>query len=304
MGLGRHRWMLQGVAALFGCALVACGDNDAAPRPAGPSAAALAAAGEAAFFATLWGDADREREALELLGAAVRKNPADGRSYFLLGMTHLQRFARLVGPDPRTAPAPLREEIARARAALDRAVELLPDDRRVPGFRGAATFTEGVVTGDGRRIEEGLAQLRASVALFPEFNSFSFIGAVAPVVGPSDPLFAEVMEYVGDPLTAACSPFTQPEICGNAGKAPRNVEGSLVLFGDLFAKAGDARRATGFYTLAKAFPGAEGWRFRALVDERLRTVRERVALYQDGDPANDPPLIGVGAEACASCHYR
>jgi len=37
---------------------------------------------------------------------------------------------------------------------------------------------------------------------------------------------------------------------------------------------------------------------------RLQTVAERVALYQDADPSNDPRLIGYKEEACALCHYQ
>jgi hypothetical protein len=35
------------------------------------------------------------------------------------------------------------------------------------------------------------------------------------------------------------------------------------------------------------------------------TVSQRVALYANGDPADDPPLIGTGTgEACATCHHK
>jgi hypothetical protein len=69
---------------------------------------------------------------------------------------------------------------------------------------------------------------------------------------------------VRDPLNAGCSPFTQPEICGNLGKVAHNVEGSLVLFGDLYAKSGNAQKARAFYNLAltrfQTIGGA--WRFQ------------------------------------------
>src|SRR5712691_9413109 len=50
-----------------------------------------AAAGEAAFWDTLWADRPRADEALVLLRKAVRRDPRDGRAQFLLGMLHLYR---------------------------------------------------------------------------------------------------------------------------------------------------------------------------------------------------------------------
>ncbi len=288
---------LRSVVCALAFGLAACGDDGERGN-----AREFATAGQAAFWDTLFGREDRSAEAIEQLRLATRLDPADGRSFFLLGMMHLFRFSQQIEDFFEPSPAD-KAEIARAHDALERAVVLLPEDRRVPGFRGAATYMRGVVFQEEGLRELGLRQLRDSIQLYPEFNSFSFIGVVAPTVSADDPLYREVLAYVGDPLNAACSPFSQPEICGNAGKAPHNIEGSLVLFGDLFAKAGDMERAAGFYRLAKTPFSDEPWRFRDLIDERLRTLPTRVALYRDGDLRNDPPIIGYRQEACAICHF-
>ena len=98
----------------------------------------------------------------------------------------------------------------------------------------------------------------------------------------------------------------QPEICGNGGLAPRNAVGALILFGDLYAKAGDAASATRWYQLARGLSGGERtpYRFLDRIDGRLADVPGRVALYADADPTNDPPIIGAREEACAICHNR
>ena len=293
------------LAVVLACmALAACG-SDQVETDAGQRAAELASAGEAAFFDTLYGIADRGGETVDLLSRAVTLNPHDGPSQFRLGMMHMYRFSQSIA-DYRNATAAEQAEIRAAHRALDAAVPLLADDRRIPGFRAAATYMVGFVTHDPSLVTLGLEQLRAAIALFPEFNNFDFIGVVAPTVTADDPLYAEVLAYVGDPLTAACSPFNQPELCGNLGKAPHNVEGALVLFGDLYAKAGDTAKARSYYRLAQApFPTTGGpWRFQGLIQERIDTVNERVALYLDGDPSNDPPLLGYREEACAVCHYK
>lgn len=297
------RFIGAAVVALLVFGTVGCGD-DGEP-PASASAAGLAAQGELAFWDTLYGIADRGDEAVSLLSQAVALDPSNGKAQFRLGMIHMFRFSQSV----RDFHNPTRFEsdsIIAAHQALSAAVPLLPEDRRVPGFRAAATYMRGFVHGDQAQVQQGLVELRAAVTLYPEFNNFDFIGVVAPTVSADDPLYQEVLFYVGDPLNGACSPFDQPEICGNAGKAPHNLEGALILFGDLFAKAGDARKARGYYTLAGTpFPGTEGtWRFQSLIQDRLKNVAQRVALYKDGDPSNDPPLLGYAAEACAACHYK
>ena len=298
-------WWSWRAPALAIALLAGCGGSVPGGAGAGPMAAEAAARGEAAFYDTLFGRADRSDESVALLQDATAKNGRDGRSYFLLGMMHLFRFSQNV-TDRHNVSAPLKQEIDAAQAALDAAVPLLPADRRVPGFRAAATYTAGVINDDPQRSARGLSQLREAIALYPEFNNFDFIGAVAPVVPPDDPLFQEVLQYVGDPLSGACTPFDQPQICGNLGKAPHNVEGALVLFGDLFAKAGDRIRAAFYYRLSMtAYPTTGGpWRFAELAEERLQSVAQRVALYKDDDPTNDPPLLGSGREACAVCHFE
>ena len=68
-----------------------------------------------------------------------------------------------------------------------------------------------------------------------------------------------------------------PEVCANAGMAPH-------------------------YGLSNLLGGS--WPFRALAQDRVTTAAQRVALYQDADPANDPRIVGTGTEACAYCHRK
>jgi hypothetical protein len=139
------------------------------------------------------------------------------------------------------------------------------------------------------------------------------MGKIAPlVVGlivqaelPGTPAFAQAFNamdtYLSNPEALTCL-TDQPEICSTSGLAPSGLQGALVLFGDLYAKAGNAAQAGTWYTLASAVEA--GWPFEGLAAARLASVTERVAAYQDGDPSNDPPIIGARMEACASCHNR
>ena len=259
---------------------------------------------EKAFFDTLNGVRDRADEAVQLLEQAVARDPQDGRSYFLLGMMHLFQLSRentdIADPSERA-----KAEIEQASTALDAAVPLLTGDTRVPGFRAGATYVRGVLLGELETERLGLTQLRDAFALYPLFNTFDFIGTVPAIVAPGDPLLAEAVSYLEYALSPEGLARCTPRICFNEGKAPHNIEGSFLLFGDIFAKAGDRDRAQMYYQGSASFAAASGWRFRASIEERLATLDQRIALYQDGDPANDPPVLGrVGTESCAYCHYR
>lgn len=263
----------------------------------------LVTVADAAFWQTLWAEADREEESLALYEQAIAANPDDGRSYFLKGMMHLYRYGHSISSfDEFNEFAAA--EIAQANADLDRAVELTPENRGYPGFRGAATFQHGVTLDDTALRELGIDQLRASMELWPIFNRFSFLGTVAAVVPADSELFREAYGHFIDLLSPASLAQCTGEICGNAGRAPRNLEGSGILFGDIYAKAGNLQQARGWYQLAFGAGSATGWRFTGIAQQRLATAPERVALYRDEDPDNDPPLVGLANESCAICHAR
>jgi hypothetical protein len=233
-------------------------------------------------------------------------------------MLHLYRFGQGTVRYDEVGDA-ARADLIAANDAFARALPLLWDgstgDSRVPGFVAAAKFGLGVVQNDAALQAEGLADLEAAVAVNAFFNVFDLI-PVAQALPATDPRFAQVFpllrSYISDPNTLMCV-VTQPEICSDLGLAPRNVAGALMLFGDVFVKAGaldpaNVAQAESFYYPVAAFAVSQtpGYRFEQALAERIGPGKAaaRAALYQDDDPSNDPPIIGAGREACAVCHYR
>jgi len=261
----------------------------------------LVTVADAAFWQTLHGAAERGDESLALFTDAIEADATDGRSYFLKGMMHLYRYGRSLTDFVEFSDF-ARQEIVQANADLDMAVELVPENRGYPGFRGAATYQNGITNADPELEQLGIDQLRASMELWPLFNRFSFLGTVAAVVPPDAPIFTEAVEHLVDLLGPEGLSMCTPQICGNAGRAPSNLEGSGILFGDIFAKAGNLTQARGWYQLAVGSGTASGWAFTELARERAANVAARIALYQDEDPSNDPPLVGLANESCAICH--
>lgn len=266
-----------------------------------------AAAGEAAFWDTLWADRPRADETLELLTRAVRRDPRDGRSQFLLGMLRLYRSAG--DPTSFDFAHPTPEGMAEIRAAQEpfaRAVELLPLDTRVPGFRAAATYADGFVHGDAMQTALGLSRLDEAVAANALFNAFDLFAVVAPITpGGSAYYQSRILGLVDfilkDNLTC---PAVVPHTCSNDGMAPHNFEGTLIELGDLYAKGGRLADAQQWYAFARALGQSFHYRYQAIADERVAHAADRVALYQDADPGNDPPILGGGGAGCVYCHNK
>jgi tetratricopeptide (TPR) repeat protein len=272
----------------------------AARRPTKP-----AAAGEAAFWDTVWADDPREDEALALLEKAVRKQKKDGRSRFLLGMLHLYG---LQDSDPF---APTADELRKMEAAqehLDAAVELLPNDPRIAGFRAGLTYASGVAHGDEALKTLGRERIEAAVAADVLFNSFDYfaIASAFDDVRGDDPFWQSRFVDLADVVlmdNLDC-PTTRPETCGNVGMAPHNVEGTFFLLGDIYAKGGRPADAEAWWSAAKALGDAVGYAHLGLADERLGQGAARAALYADDDPTNDPPIVAAGIGYCRYCHNK
>lgn len=273
----------------------------------------VGALGEAAFWDVL-NQVDHseanQQATLALLDKAARRDRQDGRSRFLIGMLHLYRFGQQVVTYDNVSEA-ARADAHAAVQWFDEALPLLWDsatltgDSRVIGFVGAAKFARGVIENDAALQAEALQILDVALQVNAFFNVFDLI-PIIQTLPPNDPRFAaaynHVISYLENPETLACV-GTQPELCANAGMAPSNISGSLTLFGDMYAKGGNLANATQWYTLANALTPAT-WPFKPILTARLADVAGRVALYQDSDPTNDPPIIGAGAENCAVCHTR
>lgn len=265
---------------------------------------------ERAFWAVLHGDSTDVDGAFALLDKATRRARSDGYSHFLTAMLHLYRFGGRVTDYPHADPATHADVLA-AREAFTRAVPLLWDgvtgDSRVPGFEASTTFVTGVLTGDAALKAQGLQEIAVAAAANPLFNSFNELGAVVPTLAYDSPELAAVVDRLDTyfpVLGAQCG--TQGETCFNAGLAPHNLEGTFLLFGDVYAKAGRPVDAVRYYDTAVSIGAGDGWRpqFLQSAVERAGSVDDRVSRFRDGDPTNEPPLLGVAGGACAYCHNR
>ena len=153
---------------------------------------------------------------------------------------------------------------------------------------------------------QGLADLERAVEVNSFFNVFDYIPVLQflPPVRSGLSAGVRLLHDLSRPTPPRCSAsVTQPEICSNAGFAPHNIQGSLTLFGDIYAKAGDLTQAEIWYGLVRCSPTRRAGSFCPPSRSGANTAA-RVALYADDDPSNDPLVIGAGPEACLNCHNR
>lgn len=269
---------------------------------------------EAAFWETLLGEADRSDQTLALLAQAEARDTRDGRLPFLTAMMHLYQFGKQVTHYPSATPLQA-THIAAARTAFARALPLLYQpgvgDSRAIGFSSGTTYVAGVLANDPVLRAQGRDEMATAAAANSLFNSFNPIGVVPPAVFPTDPAYQEAVDLLDNYFPVAARDCLGPagiqgEVCFNDGLAPHNLEGTFLFFGDVYAKAGRIDDARQRYQASLAFGQTYGWRpeYLAEVQERLDDLPRRVALFQDSDPTNDPPMVGVANAGCAHCHYQ
>jgi hypothetical protein len=240
---------------------------------------------------------------LALLGRAVRQDPRDGRSQFYLGALHLYRGGPV--PDPSTPANPSgTADLRAAQAPLDRAAELLPHDSVPAVFRALTTYLNGFVDRDPARTTRGLAQLEEASTRNRFFNKSVELFIVPRFYPGTSEFYRVQLQRLNEVLTEATTrPGTYPDVF-RSRLVPHDPEGAALFFGDVAAKGGRLAQAQLWYGIAQGFGRASGYPFQAIIEERVAHAAERVALYQDGNPSNDPPILG-GQELspCTYCHY-
>jgi hypothetical protein len=92
------------------------------------------------------------------------------------------------------------------------------------------------------------------------------------------------------------------ERCRDNAAAPHNVPGSLMLFGDVYARVGLEAEARSYYEQALAAESAPTWHLTGEAQAVLDDLEARIAAFTDADPDNDPAFFLSGPSTCSGCH--
>jgi hypothetical protein len=188
-------------------------------------------------------------------------------------------------------------------------------------FLGIQQVKIGRLTMNTAIVQQGLAALDRSIQAWPQFSLFckalaydslpvsdpNFMIAVQAMYDtfqscfgePIDPNNPDISKYL-DQATAV----GPNRACWNDWIAPHNAEGTYLYVGDLLVKLGNVAAARVAYNDAKLIKEYPQWPYSALLDARLNSdLNARALLYQDGNPANDPPIGGdADSRGCTVCH--
>ena len=74
--------------------------------------------------------------------------------------------------------------------------------------------------------------------------------------------------------------------------------------GDVLAKAGQRAEALAAYEMARSAAEYPQWDYGALLDERIESIDDRIAAFDDTDPANDPDVAWTSNNQCSICHRQ
>ena len=320
--MGQRGFIGIGVAVALlagGCARLA---GWSAPAKA-PSAERTAAARSAddLFWRTLHdGDYDKTAAGLTALQAAYLENPRDAVTAAHIGWVHIWRLGERARLDP--VPPGITDEAVLSRRYFEEAVRLNPGEARYQGFYAATLLAEAEIHQDEKLRRQGYYTLLDAVAAFPEFNDFTAGYVLSSRPYDSD-RFKEGLDdqwrnldvCVGATVDRRHPDYAQymrletregpKRVCWNSSIAPHNFEGFFLNFGDMLVKAGEPEIAVTMYANAKLTPDYAQWKYRDVLEDRLRNAAAYVEPFRQDKPAPGAPrIMGQSRFACMACHQE
>lgn len=312
--------------ALGGCSFLAV-QTAPAKLPA-TERTALAKQADAVFWRTLHGGQyDGIGAALEIQTAAYLESPGDAVSAARAGWLHIWRLAessRLA-----SVPATITNDAVMARRYFEEAVKLAPGEARYVGFLGAALLAEGSIHKDEALTRRGYFTLRDGISAWPEFNLFTG-GYVMSGLPHDSPGFREGLGWQWRTLDLCAGETvsrTEPDFggymrlatqdgpkraCWNSWIAPHNFEGFFLNMGDMLVKSGDWQTARKVYANARHSPDFATWKFREVLEARIREAPANVAAFaaeagrgtSGTSGTSGTPMMFGSSYACSACHMK
>lgn len=268
----------------------------AATLAAGTGRHPLALKAEQEFFTVFNGNPRARTAPLRSLWTAAVSDPADPRTWLLLGLDHLWIAAEGDKTNPTTI-----EHLVLAERFLARAQELDPNDRRIPSWLVPVRLSLAGLLGQNHKEAEILRDLEAAYAEDPNFHSFSIalLGVASDRRSPEFQRGLAALRSTSSGCTAADDPS-----CQNRPHWPHNQEAYETFQADYELKAGHADRARELLLRVRQIPTYASWPFRHEAEDRLKNLETYAALLSNADPGDDPPhLMSISSGIlCQSCH--
>lgn len=308
------------LAALGGCATMAIWT--APEKKPATQRTPEAAKADALFWDTLHnGRYEQIDTALTAMTAAYLQTPEDAVSAAHVGWLHVWRLAERnrLGT---TIPPQITDDAVLSRKYFEEAVKLDPKEARFLGFYASVLLAEGSIHHDEKLTRKGYYTLLDSIDAWPEFNYFT--AGYSMAARPWDSArYKEALDYqwknldvcVGSTVDRQNPDYTKfmnletregvKRVCWNSWIAPHNLEGFFLNFGDMLVKAGQPDVAVKMYSNAKLAKEYPEWKFKGVLEERMKNAAQNVALFQKEKPAaTDTRMMHGSSYACMACHQN
>lgn len=275
------------------------------------------------FWATFHSGAyEQIPPALEAETAAYLANPADAVTAAHVGWLHIWRLSerrRLT-----SVPATVTDDATLSRRYFQEAVALNPTDARYLGFLAAATLAEGNIHQDEGLTRRGYFMMLDAIKAWPEFNLFT-AGYVMSSQPADSERFKQALQWqwqdldvcAGETIDRKTADYAKymnfetregkKRVCWNSQIAPHNFEGFFLNMGDMLVKAGDWTTARKIYSNAKLSPTYSQWKYREVLEERIRDAPNNVSAFSapvDASNRGDKQIMVASSFACMACHQQ
>jgi hypothetical protein len=304
---------------LASCSYVA--EKSAPKKRAATTRTAAALKADELFWATLHsGEYEKIPQALEAQTAAYLADPTDAVSAAHVGWLHIWKLSERARLS--SIPATLTDDAIVSRRYFQEAVALNSEDARYFGFLASATLAEGTIHQDERLTRRGYFMMLDAIKAWPEFNLFTAGYVMSPQPADSE-RFKQALQWqwqnldacVGETVDRRTAEYAKymtletregkKRVCWNSQIAPHNLEGFFLNMGDMLVKAGDWETARKIYGDAKLSRTYAQWRYREVLEDRIRDAPDNVAAFNapiDAANRGDKRIMVATAFSCMACH--
>jgi hypothetical protein len=208
-----------------------------------------------------------------------------------------------------------------------RALELNPRNRALPGLRDALKAAVGTLHGDRALVEESFQGMRENTRKDPRFQGFVQDWVFSTLLSERDCRYREAYDATFAGFDS-CAGFRVPRsipylprfiylwllvrsekepLCYNTNVAPHVLEGTLLALGDTFLKDGKLTQACLAYKGIKKCPNYPSWPYRQELEVRLdnlEVLRDKFRCDTGKLDVPPPAMLFQSMISCTVCHAR
>jgi hypothetical protein len=251
---------------------------------------------------------------LNRLTAAYLEHPADYRLAAHLGFTHIWALAEFSRKAEQKAT--IIDHAALSKKYFKEAFHLHPGKEwRYYGFLASVSLTEASLDQNTRKIVESYFMLKKSARKFPEFNLFTAAYTLSQSSRKKDRrdaldmLWKNIEACVGKKVAPSNLDYLQflplntnqgdKRVCWNSWIAPHNLEGFLMILGDMLYEKGDFPNALKVYQNTQLIPESAYWAYRSHLEDRLSKTQQQLQKQPSAAPGKLLPI-----DRCMVCHQE